>query len=67
MPKPNRPIVVIGLLLTSIGALLATDIAMPISASAHEDHGTFSAGQPGDPKKPARVITVKMFEGSGKM
>jgi uncharacterized cupredoxin-like copper-binding protein len=67
MPKPNRPIVAIGLLLTSTGALLVTDIAMPISASAHEDHGTFSAGQPGDPKKPARVLKVKMFEGSGKM
>src|SRR5262249_20173932 len=32
-----------------------------------EDHGDFSAGQPGDPKKPARVIKIKMFEGSGKM
>jgi hypothetical protein len=33
----------------------------------HEDHGNFSAGQPGDPKKAARVVKVKMFEGSGKM
>jgi len=30
--------------------------------SAHENHGTFSAGEPGNPKKPARVIKVKMFE-----
>src|SRR5215475_11030479 len=67
MPKPNPRIAAAGLLLTSIAAVLATDIATPMSASAHEDHGTFSAGQPGDPKKPARVIKVKMFEGSGKM
>jgi uncharacterized cupredoxin-like copper-binding protein len=67
MPKPNRHVAAIGLLLTSIGAMLVTAIATPLPASAHEDHGTFSAGQPGDPKKPARVVTVKMFEGSGKM
>jgi uncharacterized cupredoxin-like copper-binding protein len=67
MPKPNRPVVAAGFLLTSIAAMLATELALPIPASAHEDHGTFSAGQPGDPKKPARVIKVKMFEGSGKM
>jgi uncharacterized cupredoxin-like copper-binding protein len=28
---------------------------------AHEEHGVFSAGEPGDPSKPARVITVEMF------
>ena len=66
MPKLN-PLVATGLVLISIAAMLATDLARPIPASAHEDHGTFSAGQPGDPKKPARVIKVKMFEGSGKM
>jgi hypothetical protein len=27
----------------------------------------FSAGTPGDPAKPARVIKVRMFEGGGKM
>ena len=67
MRKPNWRVAALGLLLMSIGALLATNIASSIPASAHEDHGTFSAGQPGDPKKPARVIKVKMFEGSGKM
>lgn len=30
-------------------------------------HATFSAGQPGNPKKPARVIVVTMREGDGKM
>jgi uncharacterized cupredoxin-like copper-binding protein len=56
-----------GILLISGAAILATTIAKPDPASAHEDHGRFSAGQPGDPKQPARDIKVKMFEGSGKM
>jgi uncharacterized cupredoxin-like copper-binding protein len=30
-------------------------------------HETFSAGEPGDPKKPARIIQVTMREGDGKM
>jgi uncharacterized cupredoxin-like copper-binding protein len=30
-------------------------------------HGGFSAGAPGDPKKPARVVQVTMREGDGKM
>ena len=30
-------------------------------------HETFSAGEPGDPKKPARIIQVTMNEGDGKM
>src|SRR5260370_41459407 len=36
--------------------------AMPtlVSIQAHEEHGKFSAGQPGDPNKPARTIHVLM-------
>src|SRR6266508_819833 len=56
-----------GFLLISGATMLVTHIAKPNPASAHEDHGRFSAGQPGDPKQPTRVIKVKMFEGSGKM
>jgi hypothetical protein len=67
MLKNTSSITAIGILLTSSAAILATEVAMPIPASAHEDHGRFSAGQPGDPKKPARVVQIKMFEGSGKM
>ena len=29
---------------------------------AHEGHETFSAGEPGDPKKPARIVKIKMRE-----
>jgi uncharacterized cupredoxin-like copper-binding protein len=67
MPNRTRIIGAVVVLLISTAAILATDIGMPIPASAHEDHGNFSAGKPGDPKKPARVVKIKMFEGSGKM
>jgi uncharacterized cupredoxin-like copper-binding protein len=60
-------ITTVGILLASSAAILATEIAMPMSASAHEDHGRFSAGEPGDPKKPARMVKVQMYEGSGRM
>src|SRR5215468_2087713 len=36
------------------------------AAHAHEDHGTFSAGQPGDPKKPTRTVTIAMREEYGR-
>ncbi len=38
-----------------------------VRTHAHEDHGTFSAGEPGNPKKPARVVQIIMGEGDGKM
>jgi len=33
-----------------------------VPAQAHEDHGKFSAGQPGDPKKSTRTIRVLMHD-----
>lgn len=36
------------------------------AAIAHDDHA-FSAGEPGNSKKPARVVQVTMREGDGKM
>jgi uncharacterized cupredoxin-like copper-binding protein len=38
-----------------------------LSAQAHETHAHFSAGEPGDPKRPARVVVVSMREADGKM
>jgi uncharacterized cupredoxin-like copper-binding protein len=67
MSKPVCIASVMGAALLSAAALLATDIALPWPAFAHEDHGHFSAGEPGDPEKPARIVEVKMFEGGGKM
>jgi uncharacterized cupredoxin-like copper-binding protein len=34
---------------------------------SHSHDAGFSAGEPGDPKKPARIIQVTMNEGDGKM
>jgi len=48
-------------------AFVLTSAAAVTSTSAHEDRGNFSAGEPGDPKKPARVVLVTMREGDGKM
>ncbi len=43
----------------AVAFLLASSITF---TSAHEDHETFSAGVPGDPKKPARTIRVLMLD-----
>jgi uncharacterized cupredoxin-like copper-binding protein len=48
-------------------ALLLTSSAGITVASAHEEHASFSAGEPGSPKKPARIVLVTMREGDGKM
>jgi uncharacterized cupredoxin-like copper-binding protein len=45
---------------------LTAIVALPGAASAHgEKH--YAAGEPGDPKKPARTIKVTMFEHGKKM
>ena len=67
MQKCMRIAIAIAGLLEATAATLAMNTLLPMPASAHEDHGSFSAGEPGDPKKPARVINVRMFEGGGKM
>jgi uncharacterized cupredoxin-like copper-binding protein len=67
MLKDMRIVTAVGALLMSGAAILAMDVAMTMPASAHDDHGRFSAGEPGDPAKPVRVIKVRMYEGGGKM
>lgn len=58
-------IVLLGMALTSTPAWAG---AGPAGHSHHHGHGaSFSAGKPGDPRKPARVIEVRMAEGDGKM
>ncbi|WFU39654.1 cupredoxin family protein [Bradyrhizobium sp. CB82] len=37
-------------------------LAAPAFAHEHHAHETFSAGEPGDPKKPARVIEIALSE-----
>jgi uncharacterized cupredoxin-like copper-binding protein len=48
------------------GALIAGAAFASAGAPGHS-HASFSAGEPGDPKKPASVILVTMREGDGKM
>ena len=50
-----------------VAALLLTSSSAITVTSAHEDHGNFSAGEPGDPKKRARVVIITMREEPGKM
>jgi uncharacterized cupredoxin-like copper-binding protein len=53
------------------GALLAATAAVAGPGGAGHSHGhshaSFSAGEPGNPKKPARVVNVTMREADGKM
>jgi uncharacterized cupredoxin-like copper-binding protein len=53
---------------TALAVLLAS--ASAYADGAHDDRGhgdTFSAGEPGDAKKPARIVQVAMTEADGKM
>jgi uncharacterized cupredoxin-like copper-binding protein len=45
-------------------AVLATALLTPTSVWSH---GSFAAGEPGDPSKPARTIELNMIEGNGTM
>jgi len=38
-----------------------------VQALAHENHDHFSAGQPGDPQKPSRIVKVSMLEEGKRM
>jgi uncharacterized cupredoxin-like copper-binding protein len=60
--KPILSTVIVALL---IGAASFFSLAVSL-ATAHEAE-RFSAGQPGNPKKPARTVQVTMREGDGKM
>ena len=57
-------------LFSVVGVFAVTWIALANSAAAdsrHHHHSEYSAGAPGDPKKPARIILVTMRESDGKM
>lgn len=49
----------------TLAALLASCLSALGAAYAHDGH--YSAGRPGDPKKPARTITVIMRDDDGTM
>jgi uncharacterized cupredoxin-like copper-binding protein len=54
-------------MLTAIAFVAGFGVSGPGRAHEGHQHAAFSAGEPGDPKKSARTIKVRMLEGSGKM
>src|SRR6476646_7830207 len=54
------------MLFAALLALCGMGLAPLTRLAAHEGEH-FSAGQPGDPRKPFRVVEVSMSEGSGTM
>jgi len=64
----HRKSAVVGIsLAASLGAALAVShLALAFRAVAHTGH-VFAAGEPGDPKKPFRVIEITMTDGPGTM
>jgi uncharacterized cupredoxin-like copper-binding protein len=54
--------------LAAVAVLVGTFAFGIVSRSnAHDDHKTFSAGEPGDPRKPARTVEIIMKEEYGAM
>lgn len=51
----------------SIAALAGPALAGPGAKGHSHSNESFSAGEPGDPKKPARIVQVTMREMDGKM
>jgi uncharacterized cupredoxin-like copper-binding protein len=53
--------------MTSTSGLTLPFTAILRQAAAHESHEHFSAGEPGNPKKPSRTVKVSMLEDGKKM
>lgn len=60
----NRQLILLGT--GMIAALFSVGVAAPAPTYAHEGEH-FSAGEPGNPNKPFRVVQVTMHEGNGTM
>jgi len=52
----------LGLLRLAASGAIAIGVGLPVIGRAHEGHEHFSAGEPGDPKKPARIVRVSMID-----
>ena len=62
----SRMTILVGVL---IAAAFTSNAALAGAGPKGHSHGheSFSAGEPGDPKKPARIVQITMNEGDGKM
>ena len=60
----NRTTILAGIL---VAAALVPGAALAGAGPKGHSHAEFSAGEPGNPKQPARIVQVTMNEGDGKM
>ena len=51
----------------ALAVVVPAAMAGPGVPGHSHDHASFSAGEPGNPKRPARTVLVTMREGDGKM
>lgn len=62
----NRNTILAACLLGTATQLFA-GLIVPTAGHAHDAHAHYSAGEPGNPKKPARTVKVAMIEQGKKM
>jgi len=55
------------LTLVTLAGTLISGTALAGAGTPGHSHAGFSAGQPGNPKKPSRTVVITMQEGDGKM
>jgi uncharacterized cupredoxin-like copper-binding protein len=54
-------------IIAAVAFCLSASGALAGAGPAGHSHEGFSAGEPGDPKKPSRIVTVSMRDDDGKM
>jgi uncharacterized cupredoxin-like copper-binding protein len=52
----------IAMTVSAAAIYVVAGVAFPVIGYAHDDHGHFAAGEPGNPKKPARTVRVLMID-----
>lgn len=65
MASRRKPAVLAGLI--ALGLVVGASAVIAAPGKKGHTHATFAAGKPGDPKKPFRVVEVRMGEGDGRM
>lgn len=55
------------IVVSAIVLTIGTTAALAAAGAPGHGHATFSAGEPGNPKKPSRVVQITMREADGKM
>ena len=64
MPNLIRSFALASVAICAVAAMQVANLAQP---RAHTPGGAFAAGEPGDPKRPFRVIEITMNDGPGTM